>query len=60
MKLDYVEVWYSEQWNGWWWTAYYSTGKDWSEGEYTRAADARRGAERWADRNGFELGPWGD
>lgn len=67
MKLDYIEIWYSEQWDGWYWTAHLDgidrKFTEWhSEGEYTRAADARRGAERhmareWPD---FELGPWED
>ena len=66
MKLDYVEVWYSERWVGWYWTAWLTGDRahtEWhSEGEYTRRADAERGAERYVAREwpDFELGPWAD
>lgn len=67
MKLDYVVVVFDEQWDGWRWRAHGTRGSfsgyiDSSEGEYTRAADARRGAERYVAREwpDYELGPWED
>lgn len=62
MKLDYVEVWYSEQWNGWYWTAFRADGSLTTYGEYSRRSSAERGAERWVAREypDFELGSWVD